>query len=64
MADDFSEASFERKLAELRESQKEIQAMSAYCIHHRCQSILLRFYAIFGFLLKPRIYLCSGCISE
>jgi len=35
MADDFSEASFERKLAELRESQKEIQAMSAYCIHHR-----------------------------
>jgi len=32
---EFSEASFERKLVELRESQKEIQALSTYCIHHR-----------------------------
>ena len=32
---EFSEASFERKLVELRESQKDIQALSTYCIHHR-----------------------------
>jgi regulator of Ty1 transposition protein 103 len=32
---EFSEAGFERKLVELRESQKEIQTVSSYCIHHR-----------------------------
>ena len=35
MDGEFSEAAFERKLVELRESQKEIQALSSYCIHHR-----------------------------
>ena len=35
MDGEFSEAVFERKLVELRESQKEIQALSSYCIHHR-----------------------------
>jgi len=35
MDGEFSEATFERKLVELRESQKEIQALSTYCIHHR-----------------------------
>ena len=32
---DFSEAIFEKKLVELRDSQKEIQALSQFCVHHR-----------------------------
>ena len=32
---EFTEATFEKQLMELRESQKEIQALSSYLIHHR-----------------------------
>lgn len=32
---EFSEAIFEKKLVELRDSQKEIQALSQFCVHHR-----------------------------
>ena len=32
---DFSEAIFEKKLVELRDSQKEIQSLSQFCVHHR-----------------------------
>ena len=32
---DFSESIFEKKLVELRDSQKEIQALSQFCVHHR-----------------------------
>lgn len=35
MEKDFSEAVFERKLMELRESQKEIQQLAGYLIHNR-----------------------------
>ena len=32
---EFSEAIFEKKLHELRDSQKEIQSLSHYCVHNR-----------------------------
>ena len=54
---EFSEASFERKLVELRESQKEIQALSTYCIHHRsfmrsfCHHFKLNI--LFNFFIDP-----------
>jgi len=32
---EFSESIFEKKLVELRDSQKEIQALSQFCVHHR-----------------------------
>ena len=32
---DFSEAILEKKLTELRDSQKEIQSLSQYCVQHR-----------------------------
>jgi len=43
---DFTEAIFERKLMELRDSQKEIQSLSQYCVHHRqhCKSVVKVWY--------------------
>lgn len=35
---DFSEAIFEKKLLELRDSQKEIQTLSQFCVHFRQHS--------------------------
>ena len=35
---DFSEAIFEKKLLELRDSQKEIQSLSQFCVHFRQHS--------------------------
>ena len=32
---EFSEAILEKKLTELRDSQKEIQSLSQYCVQHR-----------------------------
>ena len=32
---EFSEAILEKKLTELRDSQKEIQSLSNYCVHNR-----------------------------
>lgn len=32
---EFSEEIFEKKLSELRDSQKEIQSLSQYCVHNR-----------------------------
>ena len=32
---EISEAILEKKLTELRDSQKEIQSLSQYCVHHR-----------------------------
>jgi len=34
----YSDSDFERKLGELRDSQKEIQAISAWLVHHRAHS--------------------------
>ena len=36
---DFSESIFEKKLVELRDSQKEIQALSQFCVHHSTGSM-------------------------
>jgi len=43
---DYTEAIFERKLVELRDSQKEIQSLSQYCVHNRqhCKSIVKVWY--------------------
>jgi len=43
---DYTEAIFERKLIDLRDSQKEIQSLSQYCVHHRqhCKSIVKVWY--------------------
>ena len=35
---DFTEALFEKKLLELRDSQKEIQSLSQFCVHYRQHS--------------------------
>eukprot|EP00090_Calanus_glacialis_P036992 TRINITY_DN6332_c0_g1_i2.p1 TRINITY_DN6332_c0_g1~~TRINITY_DN6332_c0_g1_i2.p1 ORF type:complete len:376 (+),score=117.16 TRINITY_DN6332_c0_g1_i2:52-1128(+) len=43
---DYTEAIFERKLIELRDSQKEIQSLSQYCVHNRqhCKSVVKVWY--------------------
>jgi hypothetical protein len=32
---DYSDAELEKKLSELRDSQKEVQALSSWLVHHR-----------------------------
>ena len=43
---EFSEEGFGRKLMELRESQKEIEGLSRYCVHHRqhCRAVVKLWY--------------------
>lgn len=43
---DFSEAIFEKKLLELRDSQKEIQSLSQFCVHFRqhCKIVVKVWY--------------------
>ena len=43
---EFSEAILEKKLTELRDSQKEIQSLSQYCVHNRlhCKIIVKAWY--------------------
>jgi len=43
---EFSEAIFEKKLHELRDSQKEIQSLSHYCVHNRqhCKIVVKVWY--------------------
>jgi len=43
---DYTEAVFERKLIELRDSQKEIQSLSQYCVHNKqhCKSVVKVWY--------------------
>lgn len=43
---EYTEAIFERKLVDLRDSQKEIQSLSQYCVHHRqhCKSVVKVWY--------------------
>ena len=47
---EFSEAIFEKKLLELRDSQKEIQSLSQYCVHNRqnCKIVVKVTFALYS----------------
>ena len=53
---DFSESIFEKKLVELRDSQKEIQALSQFCVHHRQHAkIVVKVNSNFKFMTSSEI---------
>ena len=55
---DFSESIFEKKLVELRDSQKEIQALSQFCVHHRQHAkIVVKVNTNFKFMICSELIL-------
>ena len=56
---EFSEEIFEKKLSELRDSQKEIQSLSQYCVHNRqnCKIVVKVTILLSSFMMVEMVIL-------
>ena len=63
---DFTEALFEKKLLELRDSQKEIQSLSQFCVHYRQHSkIVVKVKQQYSFpVFENLIYYLVGLVQK
>ena len=62
---DFTEALFEKKLLELRDSQKEIQSLSQFCVHYRQHSKIVVKVKQYSFpVFENLIYYLVGLVQK
>ena len=62
---DFTEALFEKKLLELRDSQKEIQSLSQFCVHYRQHSKIVVKVKQYSFpVFENPIYYLVGLVQK
>ena len=62
---DFTEALFEKKLLELRDSQKEIQSLSQFCVHYRQHSKIVVKVKQYSFpVFENLIYYFVGLVQK
>ena len=62
---DFTEALFEKKLLELRDSQKEIQSLSQFCVHYRQHSKIVVKVKQFSFpVFENLIHYLVGLVQK
>ena len=62
---DFTEALFEKKLLELRDSQKEIQSLSQFCVHYRQHSkIVVKVKQYLFPVIENLIYYLVGLVQK